>query len=439
MRNLKQMIHSPLFLMALVIFIDFTGFGLVIPLLPFWAEHLGAGPLQIGLLLTIYALAQLIFTPMLGAVSDRAGRKPVVLISLLIEAGSFALTALAGSLPVLFAARAIGGLGASNVGSAQAVVTDVTPAASRAQAMGALGAAIGLGFVVGPALGGVLAPLGPALPFWAAMGVALVNALLVWRFLPETRKRPATASIGRSDKAVAKGATLHAPSVLFAGWERTLRNPAVARLVTINLLYTIAFSGMETVFVLLTQRTFGWTAQQNGYLFAYIGVVIVVMQGGLVGPLVKRFGEHSLLIAGLLLLAIGLVTLPWSTTLALLLLALSLVAIGDGAVTPTVSTLLSFAGPAEAQGGTLGLAQGLAGFGRMVGPLVAGSLFALAVSWPFLLGGALALVGLALALPGLPGRPAAPQLTSQTGKAKPMAEMAAEAESRSLALSERQG
>src|SRR5437588_12194873 len=179
--------RSPVYFMALTIFIDFAGFGIVLPLLPFWAERLGTGPVGVGLVLTIYALAQFIFTPVLGALSDRFGRRPIILASLLIEALSLALSALASSLPLFFIARFIGGLGASNIGSAQAVVADVTPVEGRARGMGLIGAAIGLGFVAGPALGGVLTPLGPAVPFWVAMSVALANALLVLRFLPETR------------------------------------------------------------------------------------------------------------------------------------------------------------------------------------------------------------------------------------------------------------
>lgn len=308
---------------------------------------------------------QFVFTPMLGALSDRFGRKPIILGSLLIEAISFALTALAGSLPLLFVARAIGGLGASNLGSAQAVVADSTPRESRARAMGMIGAAIGLGFVVGPALGGLLAPLGLALPFWVSMGVALFNAVLVWAFLPETRgQRVTPASMPRL--------------ALFGGWKQTVGNAMVARLVLINLLYTVAFAGMETVFALFTQRTFGWTAMQNGLLFTYVGVIGVLMQGGLIGLLVKRIGEQRLLFIGLLL-AGGLLLLPLSTHLALILLTLGLLSAGDGAVTPIVSTLLSFASPAEAQGETLGLAQGMAGLGRMLGPLIAGSLFTLSI------------------------------------------------------------
>ncbi len=389
---MNKIVRSPLFLMALTIFIDFSGFGLVIPLLPFWAEHLGAGPVGVGLILTIYALAQFIFTPILGTLSDRYGRRPVIIASLCIEALAFALTALAGSLPFLLLARFIGGLGASNIGSAQAVVSDVTPPEERARGMGLIGAAIGLGFVVGPAFGGGLAALGATVPFWVAMGVAIANMLLVLRFLPETRTQRDTA------KTAQKGTF-----VLLAGWRQALRYPAVARLVVVNLLFTVAFTAMEAIFPLFTQHAFGWAAVQNGYIFTYVGIIIVIMQGGLVGRLVKVFGEKRLLIGGLVLLAAGLALLAWSTQLALLLIALGILSAGDGAVNPTISTLLSFASPAEAQGEALGFAQGMAGLGRIIGPLAAGSLFAFGgPDAPFLIGAGLVLVAAIVTLPVLP-------------------------------------
>jgi DHA1 family tetracycline resistance protein-like MFS transporter len=386
--------RSPIYLMALTIFIDFAGFGIVLPLLPFWAERLGAGAVEVGLILTIYALAQFIFTPVLGTLSDRYGRRPIILASLLIEALSFALSALAGSLAILLVARFIGGLGASNIGSAQAVVADVTPVERRARGMGLIGAAIGLGFVVGPAMGGLLAPLGPAVPFWVAMIVALANALLVLRFLPETRRREsACATVPFTNRGM--GGVL-------AGWRRVPRNPAVARLVVINLLFTVAFTAMEAVFPLFTQHSFGWKAIQNGYIFTYAGIIIVLMQGGLVGRLVKRWGERSLLIAGLIMLAAGLALLSWSTNLALLLVALGIVSIGDGAVTPVVSALLSFASPPTRQGETLGLAQGVAGLGRVIGPLAAGSIFVIGgPGAPFILGSVLVVLATLIALPAL--------------------------------------
>ncbi len=171
--------RSPLFLMALTIFIDFAGFGIVLPLLPFWAERLGAGPVGVGLVLTTYALAQFLFTPLLGTLSDRYGRRPVILSSLVMQALAFALSALAGSLPILLVAHFIGGLGASNIGSAQAVVSDVTPMEKRAQGMGLIGAAIGLGRVIGSlAAGSTFAIGGASAPFLLGSVLVVLAALI---------------------------------------------------------------------------------------------------------------------------------------------------------------------------------------------------------------------------------------------------------------------
>lgn len=383
-----KLLRSPLFLMALTIFIDFTGFGLVIPLLPFWAERLGANSLGVGLILTVYALAQFLCTPVLGALSDRYGRKRIIMISLCIEVVSFALTALASTLPLLLIARVIGGIGASNIGSAQAVVSDVTPPEKRAAGMGAIGAAIGLGFVVGPALGGLLSPHGELTPFWVAMGMALLNALLVQLLLPETRKQQGGAT-----------ATREGPGVLFSSWSKVSRNGAILSLVLVNLLYTLAFTGMETVFPLLTQRQFGWSATQNGYIFTYVGFLIVLMQGGLVGRLVKRWGERNLMLGGLVLLGFGLLMLIWSGSLATLLIAVGVLSIGDGAVTPTSSAVLSLLTPKDEQGEILGFSQGLGGLGRVLGPLIAGTLFALTPGAPFMAGSAFALLAILVTLP----------------------------------------
>ncbi len=381
--------RSPLLLMALTILIDFTGFGLILPLLPFWAQHLGANPIGVGLILTMYALAQFIFTPILGTLSDRYGRKPIIFSSLLIEAASLALSALAWSLPILLLARFIGGLGASNIGSAQAVVSDTTSPTDRAKGMGLIGASIGLGFVIGPALGGVLAPLGPSIPFWAATGVALLNALLVLFFLPET--------LQRQDRLMQ---TESARSNFFAGITRAMRYPVVIRLIAINLIFTVAFTAMEAIFPLFTQHTYGWGAPQNGYIFTYIGVIIVLMQGGLVGQLVKHWNEQAIMVVGLIMLAVGLTMLAFSTQLAILLVTLGILSVGEGAVTPLVSTLLSFASPTDAQGETLGLAQGMAGLGRIVGPVAAGSIYAIGgPTMPFIASGILVVLATVIAVP----------------------------------------
>lgn len=395
---------SALLLMALTVLIDFTGFGLVIPVLPFWAEHLGAGPEIIGLLTTVYALAQFIFTPVLGSLSDRYGRKPVIFISLLIEVISLVLTALSWSLPVLAIARFVGGLGASNIGSAQAVVSDVTRPEDRAKSMGLIGAAIGLGFVLGPALGGILSIFGEAVPFYAAAVVAAINALLVLAFLPETRSRRTDAQQTQKGGIIA-----------LTGWHNLWRQPTIGRLVAINLLFTIAFTGMESMFALFSQHYFGWTTTQNGYIFTYVGVIVVIMQGGLIRQLVKHWDEQSIMRFGLVLLAIGLVLLGFSTQLGLLLVSMGVISLSDGAITPMISTLLSFASADETQGEIQGLAQGVGGLGRIVGPIVASSLYTFGgPSSPFITGGIICLIALIVAAPRLGIQRKPPTTTPET-------------------------
>jgi DHA1 family tetracycline resistance protein-like MFS transporter len=392
MKNTEQKNRSALWLMALTILVDFTGFGLIIPLLPFWAQHLGANVVGITLTSAAYALAQFLFTPILGALSDRYGRKPIIVGSLLIEVASLIFTALAGTLPILLIARFVGGLGASNIGSAQAVVADVTSPQDRAKGMGMIGAAIGLGFVLGPALGGALSPLGPTVPFWVAAGVAVINVVLVLILLPETKKRRSGAREGEHAGIM----------LLFAGWKTAKRSPAILNLVLVNLLFTIAFTGMENIFALFGQHYFNWGALQIGYVFTYVGVIIVIMQGGLVRTLVKRFSEQRVLLGGLVILAAGLLLLAFSRSVGLVLVTLALISIGDGAVTPMASTLLSFASEKETQGEILGLAQGVGGLGRIIGPLLAGAIYqAGGPGSPFLAGGILVVLAAVVALPAL--------------------------------------
>lgn len=385
--------RTALLLMALTVLIDITGFGLIIPLIPFWAQHFGADPFAIGLLTSLYALAQFIFTPILGSLSDRYGRKPIIIVSLIIEALSFVLTALAGSLPMLMLARFVGGLGASNIGSAQAFVADVTPREKRAQGMGMIGAAIGLGFVIGPALGGLLAAKNQGLPFWIAAAVAVVNALLVLAFLPESRALRPTQPSHKPQRGL---------GVLFSGWGTATRYPAVLILILVNLIYTIAFTSMENVFPLFTQHYFQWGATQNAYIFTYIGVIVVIMQGGLVNRLVKRWQERGVMLGGLVLMAVGLIALAFSTQLSWLLITLGILSIGDGAISPTVSALLSFASPGESQGELLGLSQGFAGLARIIGPLIAGAIYKISsAGMPFIVGGILVVLAALIAAPML--------------------------------------
>jgi MFS family permease len=255
--------------------------------------------------------------------------------------------------------------------------------------MGIIGACIGLGFVLGPALGGVLSPLGPSFIFLTAAVIAVMNALLVLCFLPETHSK----RIDNPDRH---------PLAVFTSWSNIWRYPLIGRLVCINLLFTIAFTGMEAIFPIFAQHNFGWGAMQTGYIFTYVGVVVVLMQGGMVRQLVKVWREQALLRAGLVLLALGLFLLAFSTQIALLLVSLGLLSMGDGAVTPMVSTMLSFASAKDRQGEIQGLAQGMAGLGRILGPLIASSLYAFGgPPSPFVAGGILGVLALVMAIPAM--------------------------------------
>lgn len=387
---------SPVMLMALTVLIDFTGFGIIIPLLPFWAQRLGASAVQVGLILTAYSLAQFIFLPVLGRLSDRYGRRPVILWSLVIEAVSLALSALAGTFALLLFARFIGGLGSANLGSAQAVVSDTTAPADRAKGMGMIGAAIGLGFVIGPAIGGGLSSFGMAAPFWVAAGIALVNAALALFFLPETHARLANTTPSSHS------------ALPFSGLAEMARQPAILRLLGINLLYTVAFTAMEAMYPLFSEHVFGWTAKENAYIFVYVGVIMVIVQGGLVGQLAKRWGAQGLLLAGLALLAAGLLLLPFGASLPLMLLALGLLSAGSGAVSAMSSALASLAADSESQGQTLSVVQSIGGLGRIIAPIAAGWIFAVGgAGAPFVAGGVLAVLALLIALPAIQLRAAA--------------------------------
>jgi MFS transporter, DHA1 family, tetracycline resistance protein len=358
-------------LMALTVFIEMAGFALALPMLPFWAQRFGADAFAIGMMMAAYSVAQLIFTPIVGNLSDRFGRKPIIVATLTLEAVGFILTALAWSVPTLILARFIGGIGGSSIGSAQAVVSDVTAPEDRARGMGFIGAAIGLGFVVGPAVGALLAFVGPDLPFWGAAAVTLADAVVVALILPET---------------LALGARVKAKVLSFT----PLRSPSVRNLIAVTLLFTTAFAGMETVLPLFTQSSLGWGAVQNGIAFALVGITMVIIQGGLIGRLVTRFGERPLLIAGLMLVAVGLVILPIGATFALIILGSGLVTIGYALVNPTSSSLLSHAAPEDRQGVTLSLARSASGLARVIGPAFAGILYVnVAAAAPFLLSAAI--------------------------------------------------
>jgi MFS family permease len=372
----------------LIVFVDLVGFGLVIPLLPFYGERFGASPQQITILVAVYSLMSMLAAPLWGRVSDRIGRRPVLIVSMAAAAVAYLWLGLASALWMLFAARSLAGLCAGNIAAAQAYIADVTTPENRARGMGMIGAAFGLGFIIGPALGGFvagndLATADLRTPGLIAAGLSAAACLGAVLALRESLAAGARSRPRRGRLAVLRDA---------------LRRPSLSRLLAVFFLVILAFAGMEATFALWAMRQFAWGPAQVGYVFTYVGLLSAAMQGGLIGPLSRRFGEEALLLAGLALIALGLLALPFAGSLAVLLPAVTGLALGMGAMQPSLNSLISRRAGTEEQGEMMGVAQSVGSFSRVVGPAVAGVLFAAAgKSSPFLWGAVLVAAALSLA------------------------------------------
>lgn len=358
---------SPLGIVFTTVVIDLIGFGIVIPILPLYAEDLGASPTMIGGLAASYALMQFLFAPVWGRLSDRYGRRPVILVALAGSAVSSLLIGVASALWFLWLARVLNGISGASYAAAQAYVADVTGPEDRARGMGLIGAAFGLGFVLGPAIGGLCALVDPSFPFFVAAALAAANLLLAWRRLPEPERRPAPRTSQRRLIGMA------------------LRNGQIAPMMAITFLGTFAFVGMEQTFALLGERRFGFGLVETGLVFAYIGIIIAVVQGKAIGPLVRSYGERPVLLTGLALTGLALALLAVVSHLWALFLVLPLLA-ASGLVFPTVTTLVSRGVGEGDQGAMLGLAASVGGLARVAGPLVAGVLFEINVPLPYVVG-----------------------------------------------------
>jgi DHA1 family tetracycline resistance protein-like MFS transporter len=357
--------RSPLIVIFTTVFIDLVGFGIVIPVLPFYAEGtaFNATPRTVGLLFASYSIMQLIFSPILGSLSDKYGRRPVLLLSIIGTGIGFLVLGFATTIFMLFAGRILDGITGGNISTAQAYIADITTKENRAKGMGLIGAAFGLGFIFGPAIGGILSKWGIHVPFFFAAAMCFANAVLLYFTLPETvtANRPAqnSAAGGRSLKHVINA----------------LRQPRLAFVLIIYFLFIVAFSIMTTSFSLYTMFRFGYDAQHTGYLFAYVGLIAVIIQGGLIGRLVKRFGELPLVVFGALCFAISLFAVPFvgpaAGGLAALLVGGGVFSMGNSLATPALTSLASkSAGPGE-QGAILGVTQSVASLARAVGPFLA--------------------------------------------------------------------
>jgi MFS family permease len=352
----------------LIVFVDLVGFGLVIPLLPFYALRFGASPQQVTLLLAVYSLMQLFSAPLWGRLSDRVGRRPVLITSMAASVLAYLWIGSATAMWMLFAARGLAGVCAGNIAAAQAYIADITKPEERAKGMGLIGAAFGLGFIIGPALGGLLAGHDPATadvetPSWAAAGLSLAALCGVLLLLPESLS---------ADRRGARGPSRNR---LRASLD-VLRRPVLSRLILVFFLVILAFAGMESIFALWAMEQFGWGPGQVGFVFAYVGILSAILQGGLIGSLTRWFGEERLLLCGLAMIGIGLLLMGVTRSVAMLAPAVSLLALGMGLTQPSLNSLISRRARSEEQGEVLGVSQSAGSLSRVLGPVMAGFFFA---------------------------------------------------------------
>jgi DHA1 family tetracycline resistance protein-like MFS transporter len=345
-------VSRPLLVIFLTIFVNLVGFGIIIPLLPFYAETFGASPLVIGLLFASFSVSQLVAAPILGDLSDRLGRRPILLFSLLGTVVSFAMLALAHSLAMLFAARIVDGLSGGNITTARAYIADISTEENRARSFGLLGAAFGLGFIIGPGLGAAFSHISYTAPIWAAAVITMIATVLAWVWLPETVHH-ARAGGGSPWKAL----------------KELSRRANLRLLFTVDFAYWTAFAVYQTTFALFGARRFGFDAAHTGYLLSAFGFLGVLVQGVLVGHVVERLGAKPTLVIGLVCAAVGWGGSALTYSLPVFVLMLVPGALGIGLCNATLTTLIANAAGPHEQGRVQGAAGALESLGRTIGPV----------------------------------------------------------------------
>jgi predicted MFS family arabinose efflux permease len=363
---------SPIFVIVLTVFIDITGYGIIIPLLPFYANEFQAGPTALGILIASFAIMQFFFSPLLGKASDKMGRKPILLLSLLISFISFTIFSFANSYLMLLLSRIIAGI-ATERAVAQAYIADVTDHKTRTKEMGKIGAAFGAGFIIGPALGGSLSIYGFSIPGYAAMFLTLINILFVISFLPEPqRDKEKTVEITSGSSGYLRGLG------------DSLRKPLLGPTLLILFIVTLAFSTIPVIVPLLSIDFFNFNSLELSYVFIYIGLIQIVMQGFLINPLSRRLGEEKLIALGPILMATGTFLMPIFQNLAVFYLTNALLAAGFGIINTSVPAFLSKRTSLDEQGSILGIAGSVVSIANIPGPLIIGLIYDISGSFvPF--------------------------------------------------------
>lgn len=357
---------SSLLILFSVIVLDLIGFGIVLPILPFYAEEFGASATVLGLLLTSYAAMQFIFSPLWGKLSDRIGRKQVLLLTMSGSVLGLLLLGLSHSMWMLFAGRILSGIFGANISVASAYVTDVTTEENRAKGMGLIGAAFGIGFILGPTLGGILSVYGYSVPILVAAGLSALNTIYAAFRLGESHTVSAEAS----------------PAGRKALWRH---DPEVRRMCALNFLFTLGVTQLEAVFAFFMMDRFGYDAIHVAYILVMMALIMVAIQGGMIKKLVLRFGEKQLLLVGGLLLAVAFAFVPASHTIAVLLIPLAISSVGRGISQPSMLSLVSKEAPENSRGTVMGNFQSSASLARVLGPSAAGLLYDYAHPLPFYL------------------------------------------------------
>jgi DHA1 family tetracycline resistance protein-like MFS transporter len=380
---------SPLIPIFLIVSVDVLGLTIILPLLPFYAEHFGASPAVVGLLVSSYAFCQLIAGPLLGRISDRVGRRPLLLVSQMGTFIGFLILAYANALWMVFLSRIIDGLTAGNLSLAQAYISDVTKPEERAKSFALIGIAFGMGFLIGPGISGFLAQFSFQYPIFVAAALSFTSILCTYFLLPSSKPEHAEEAAGRR--------------LTIFDWRnylRYFREPALAHLLWQFFAFAFAFSTFMSGFALFAERRFTWNGhkfgpREVGYVYAYVGFLGIVLQGGLIGRLVKKMGEEALIRAGFLIGAIGMAALAFTYGIPLLLVVSALASIGLGVLRPAITSLITQKAPSSEQGTVLGLNQSLNSISQIVAPFLGGLLIdqGWLAAWA-ILGAAVAAIGL---------------------------------------------
>ena len=368
--NIKSRGISPTFVIMLTVFIDITGYGIIIPLLPYYATEFDAGPTALGVLIASFAIMQFLFSPLLGKASDTKGRKPILLLSLLISLIGFTIFSFANSYFMLLLSRIIAGL-ATERAVAQAYIADITDHTTRTKEIGKIGAALGAGFIIGPAMGGLLSTYGYSVAGYAAMMLTIINLIFVFSLLPEPNRK--------KEKKIEFSGYLR-------GIRHSIKKPLLGPTLIILFIVTFAFSTIPVIVPLLGLDFYNFDSLQLSYVFIYIGLIQILMQGFLINWLSKKLGEKKLITIGPTLMAAGILIMPLFQNLTIFYLANSLLASGFGIINTSIPSFLSKRSSANEQGSTLGIVNSIASIANIPGPLFIGVIYDVAGYFvPFLI------------------------------------------------------